>query len=315
MKYALRLVKLYKRKINKRIKRFFSYGIKHIREPKILYPTYIVFASLFCVLATQASHGSPFRIWLYTMTHDEIIDKGIAIESVEREEQVGTFLTNYRYNLFGATNPTQVDVNAPMVALTFDDGPSANATQRILEVLNENYSHATFFVVGTNAEKYPELLAEIASNGCELGNHTYEHKDLTKLDLAGREEQIDLVNRAVNKATGEDTTIVRPPYGAYDEDVLNELQVPVALWNLDTEDWSSRNAQVIVDNVMSQVEDGDIILMHDIYDSTAEAVELLVPMLKEQGYQIMSVSEMAHYKGKDLECHKAYGKISDENPK
>lgn len=314
MKYVIKIRRFYRKYIKHSIKRFINYVAGHIKEPKVLYPTYIIVASLFCILATQLSHGSDFRIWLYRLTHDEIINKGIAMELVETEGNYGTFLTNYRFQSFGATNPNEVDVNAPMVALTFDDGPSTNATQRILKVLQDNYSRATFFVVGTNAEKYPELLSEISNAGCEIGNHSYSHKDLTKQDTAGREEQLSLVDRAVNKATGGNTTVIRPPYGAYNDEVLNELQVPVVLWNLDTEDWDCRNAQVIVDNVMSKVKDGDIILMHDIYDSTAEAVELLVPMLKEQGYQVVTVSEMAHYKGKDLECHKAYGEIKGETP-
>lgn len=291
------------------MKRFSSY----VKKPVILYPAYIIFASLFCVLATQMTHGSALRIWLYQMSHDEIVAKGVEYTMENRDENYGVFLTNYRCQSFGATNPGEVDVTAPMVALTFDDGPSENATSRILKVLGDNYSRATFFMVGTNAEKYPELVAEIASAGCELGNHGYNHKDLTKLDSAGREEQIDLVNRAVNKVTGENTTVVRPPFGAYDDGVLNDIQIPVVLWNLDTEDWNNRNAQMVVENVMNQVQDGDIILMHDIYDSTAEAVEILVPMLKERGYQIVTVSEMARYKGKDLECHKAYGKITGES--
>ncbi|MGN0436979.1 MAG: polysaccharide deacetylase family protein [Lachnospiraceae bacterium] len=284
-----------------------------MKEPIVLYPTFVIFACLFCLLATQFAKGSPFRIWLFELTHKEIVDKGVAVEEDVEKGDVGMFLTKYRYQSFGATNPAEVDVTAPMVALTFDDGPSENATGRILKVLEDNYSRATFFMAGTNAEKYPELVAQIAGAGCELGNHTYNHKDLTKLDTAGREEQIDLVNRAVNKATGENTTVVRPPFGAYDESVLNDLQVPVVLWNLDTEDWNSRNAQQVVENVMTQVKDGDIVLMHDIYDSTAEAVELLVPMLKERGFQIVTVSEMARYKEKDLECHKAYGNIINES--
>lgn len=312
MRYIRKIKRIYNKRIKRKIKRFVSYFRTHLSEPVILYPTYIVFASLFCVLATQMAHGSALRIWLYRMTHDEIVAKGVEYTMEQKDESYGVFLTNYRYQSFGATNPGEVDEKAPMVALTFDDGPSENATSRILKVLGDNYSRATFFMVGTNAEKYPELVAEIASAGCELGNHSYNHKDLTKLDAAGREEQIDLVNRAVNKATGENTTVIRPPFGAYDDEVLNDLQNPVVLWNLDTEDWSSRNAQLVVENVMDQVQDGDIILMHDIYDSTAEAVELLVPRLKEEGYQLVTVSEMAKYKGKELECHKAYGKITGE---
>lgn len=312
MRYVRKIKRIYNKKIKRMIKRFASYIRKHISDPVVLYPAYIIFASLFCVLATQMAHGGAFRIWLYQMTHDEIVEKGVEYTIGEKDENYGTFLTNYRYQSFGATNPDEVDETTPMVALTFDDGPSENATARILKVLRENYSRATFFMVGTNAEKYPELVAEIAGAGCELGNHSYSHKDLTQLDSAGREEQIDLVNRVVNKATGENTTVIRPPFGAYNDEVLNDLQIPVVLWNLDTEDWSSRNAQLVVENVMDQVQDGDIILMHDIYDSTAEAVELLVPRLKEEGYQLVTVSEMAKYKGKELECHKAYGKITGE---
>jgi peptidoglycan/xylan/chitin deacetylase (PgdA/CDA1 family) len=87
------------------------------------------------------------------------------------------------------------------------------------------------------------------------------------------------------------------------------MQEPVVLWDLDTEDWSSRNAQKVTEKVLGTIKDGDIVLMHDIYDSTAEAVEILVPKLKEQGYQIVSVSELARYKGKTLELNKAYGEI------
>lgn len=313
MRYIRRIKKLYKKVYKKKLKRIGRYIKKHLGDPIFLYPAFIICASLLCVLATQISHGSALRIWMYRMMHDEIIEKGVEEPVGVKAEDYGTFLTKYRFQSFDATNPGMVDQSAPMVALTFDDGPSENATERILKVLEENYSRATFFMVGTNAEKYPELVADIASAGCELGNHTYGHKDLTKLDSAGREEQVDLVNRAVNKATGSDTTVIRPPYGSYDDAVLGDLQIPVVLWDLDTEDWSSRNAQKIVDNVLNQVQDGDIVLMHDIYDSTADAVELLVPILKEKGFQIVTVSEMAKYKGKELECHKAYGKITGES--
>ncbi len=221
-------------------------------------------------------------------------------------------MTYYRFRSFGESNPDDIDVNAPMIAFTFDDGPNPENTERILKTLTENYSHATFFVVGSNAEKYPDTLKAIASAGCEIGNHTYGHANLTSISWEEAQEQIDKTNRAVNKAIGEDTTVIRPPYGAYDDNLLNALQEPVVLWDLDTEDWDSRDAQKIADNILSSVKDGDIVLMHDIYDSTADAVEIVVPKLKEQGYQIMSVSEMAAYKGKELELGKAYGKFKSE---
>ncbi|MCM1159502.1 MAG: polysaccharide deacetylase family protein [Bacteroidales bacterium] len=282
--------------------------------PHILYPAFIIGTSVFCILLSQFSPNSRLRSWYYELTNKPIINKGIASgrENEKTGAFSGQFLTHYRYGEFGASDPAEIDLDAPMIALTFDDGPNPQHTQRILEVLTENYSHATFFVVGTNAENYPDTLKAILSSGSEIGNHTYSHTKLTALSSDEVEEEIGRVNRAVKKATGENTTVIRPPYGDYDDNLLNQLQEPVVLWDLDTEDWDSRNAQTIVDAALSQIKDGDIVLMHDIYESTAEAVELLVPRLKEQGYQILSVSELAHYKGKSLELGKAYGGFKKE---
>lgn len=298
--------------IRKRLCIFSGNLKKRNLENRHIYAIYIVAATAFCLFAVQFAPGSSFRNWYYNLINKPIINKEIQYMADGREEQEmkkGTFLTYYRHAAFGATNPEEVDPNAPMIALTFDDGPNSDYTQRILDVLAANYSHATFFVVGPNAENFPEMLKAISLAGCEVGNHTYHHKDLTTLTAAEVEEEIDKVNRAVKKATGENTTVIRPPYGAFNDDVLAQLNEPVILWDLDTEDWDSRNAQKVVQKVLDTVKDGDIVLMHDIYDSTAEAVEILVPKLKEQGYQIVSVSELARYKGKQLELGKAYGEI------
>lgn len=277
-------------------------------NPKVLYPTFIVSASLICILAIQILPESKFRNWYYDMTHKPVVSKAIEYnKAAEDVRSSGQFMTYYRFHSFGSSNPSAIDENAPMIALTFDDGPNPTYTTRILDTLKANYSHATFFVVGDNSEKYQDTLKEIALAGCEIGNHTYSHANLTSISDAKVEEELDKVDRAVKKATGENTTVIRPPYGAYDDDLLELLDKPVILWDLDTEDWDSRNAQKIVDNIMDTVKDGDIILMHDIYDSTAEAVEILVPKLKEQGYQIVTVSELAKYKGRPLELNKAYG--------
>lgn len=273
------------------------------------YLTFVVIASLVCIMAAEVSQANGFRGWYYNLINKEVISKAMEHVATTTDNNYGSFITHYRYQSFGASNPEVIDFNAPMVALTFDDGPNPEYTNRILQILEENYSHATFFVVGTNAEKYPEILRNITSSGNEIGNHTHSHANLTDIDSEDVEEEIDRVNRAVKKATGEIATVIRPPYGAYTDQILNQLQQPVILWDLDTEDWNSRNAQVIVDNVIANIEDGDIILMHDIYDSTAEAVEILVPRLKEMGYQVVSVSEMAEYRGKELELHKAYGGV------
>lgn len=278
-------------------------------EQRKLYTSFVIGTSLLCILLAEISQANSFRGWYYNLINKDIINKSVEYADGDKSGQYGSFLTYYRYNAFGASNPEEVDVNAPMVALTFDDGPNPEYTNRILTVLTDNYSHATFFVVGTNAEKYPDILQKIVLSGNEIGNHTYSHANLTDIDSAEVEEEIDKVNRIVKKSTGEITTVIRPPYGAYNDEVLNQLQQPVVLWDLDTEDWDSRNAQTIVENIITNIDDGDIILMHDIYESTAEAVELLVPRLKEMGFQVVSVGKMTEYKGKELELHKAYGGV------
>lgn len=278
-----------------------------------IYVSFIIVVTFVCILMAEVAKKSNLSEWLNALSGRDVINKAIEQRRTDTGSMnTGTLLTQYRFHEFGASNPNEIDVNAPMIALTFDDGPNPQSTQRILDVLSSNYSHATFFVVGTNADKYPEILQAIAAAGCELGNHTNNHKDLTKITDAEVGEQIESVNRSVKTATGEGTTVIRPPYGAFNDHVLGMLSEPVVLWDLDTEDWNSRNAQAIVENVMENVKDGDIVLMHDIYDSTAEAVEILVPKLKERGFLVMSVSEMAKYKGKTLELNKAYGKIAQE---
>ncbi len=296
-----------------RIKQSIAFLENTFGEQKRVYIGFVLIVSVMCILAAEVLQVNGFRNWYYNLIQREKIEKSIQYKEMAEGKtgDYGSFVTYYRFEKFGATNPKQVDTTAPMVALTFDDGPNPEYTGRILQVLEENYSHASFFVVGSNAEKYPELLQDIIASGNEIGNHTFSHANLTEIDSAEVESEIDRVNRVVKRATGEIATVIRPPYGAYNEAVLNRLEQPVVLWDLDTEDWDSRNAQMIVDNIVANVEDGDIILMHDIYSSTAEAVELLIPKLKEMGYQVVSVSEMARYKGKELELHKAYGEIKN----
>lgn len=276
-----------------------------------IFAGYTIIASLLCIVIAEISQVNQFRVWYYNLIRKDVISKSVEYVNDTKEEDYGSFITYYRHNVFGASKSLKVDSDTPMVALTFDDGPNPEYTGRILKALKDNESHATFFVVGTNAEQYPDTLRAIASSGNEIGNHTYSHANLTDIDSAEVEKEIDKVNRAVKKATGEMATVIRPPYGAYNNAVLEQLQQPVILWDVDTEDWDSRNAQAIVDHIIANIEDGDIILMHDIYDSTAEAVELLIPCLKEMGYQVVSVSEMAHYKEKELELHKAYGGVKE----
>ncbi len=274
-----------------------------------MYACYIAVASFCCLLLGALSGKEGFPEWYCEVPVSNVISKSVEYEKKELAHGYGTFLTHYRFYEFGETKVHEHKQDVPMVALTFDDGPNPDYTRRVLEVLKTNGAHATFFVVGTNAEQYQSVLREIVASGNEIGNHTYSHANLTEIDMSAVEMEIEKVNRAVKKATGKNASVIRPPYGAYNDAVLEKLEQPVVLWDLDTEDWDSRDANTIVEHILAEVEDGDIILMHDIYDSTAQAVELLLPRLKEMGYEVVSVSEMARYKGKELELHKAYGGV------
>ena len=188
------------------------------------------------------------------------------------------------------------DPDAPMLALTFDDGPSPY-TDTILDCLEEYGQHATFFVVGYNACDYQEQIARADYIGCEIGNHTNGHANLSNLDSVGVFAELRRADKYIIMATGHPATVIRPPYGAYNDTVRLVASAPLVLWNVDTEDWSTRDTQSTIDNILNVAVDGDIILMHDIYESTAEAMLTVIPELTNQGYQLVTMSEIADGRG------------------
>ncbi|WP_313152860.1 polysaccharide deacetylase family protein [Lacrimispora sp.] len=190
-----------------------------------------------------------------------------------------------------------VDPSRPMVALTFDDGPFAPVGNQIMDCLAQYGGKATFFVVGSRVSAYGAEMQRMVAEGHEIGNHTYEHKNLTKLSGAQIQSQINLCNDAVQAACGVRPALVRPPGGAKNGTVLANVQAPVIMWSIDTRDWKTRNAGKTVNSVMSQVRDGDIVLMHELYSQSGAAALEIIPRLTEAGYQLVTVSEMAALRG------------------
>lgn len=201
-----------------------------------------------------------------------------------------------------------IDPYAPMVALTFDDGPHELYSSQILDILEQHHAVATFFEVGYNACRYPEILKRMAELGCEIASHTYYHHDLTTLSKDAMLTDLAMLDKIILDATGEMPTLVRPPYGAVNSTVKNESGRAMILWTVDTKDWLYRDAQTLIDYMQNYGNlDGEIVLMHSIHASTAEAMVTLVPWLIEQGYQLVTVSElMAYYYGVLLEPNKFY---------
>lgn len=198
-----------------------------------------------------------------------------------------------------------VDPGKPMIALTFDDGPGPR-TGEVLDALVEYHSHATFFMLGSKVPANADVVKRMKESGCELGNHSYDHPDLSKKNEDGVKNQIVQTNHNIQNAAGQGATVMRPPYGAVSSTVKASVGMPMILWNIDTLDWKTRNAQTTVDTVMKTVKDGDIILMHDIHTESVDAAIELIPKLIEKGYQLVTVSEMAAAKGITLQNGSTY---------
>lgn len=193
------------------------------------------------------------------------------------------------------------------VALTFDDGPSRDNDGKIIETLQANGAHATFFVLGNRARVDGDIMQMITGAGCEIASHSWDHPQLSKIKWEKVKSQLkrtdDIVAKLLN---GYQITLLRPPYGSISKTMRKKIDKPMILWSLDTLDWKTRNAKKIFNRVKKEVKDGDIILMHDIHPETAEALTKIVPWLSEQGYDMLTVSELMERKGKKLEAGKAY---------
>ena len=193
------------------------------------------------------------------------------------------------------------------VALTFDDGPSRDNDGKIIETLQANGAHATFFVLGNRARVDGDIMQMITGAGCEIASHSWDHPQLSKIKWKKVKSQLKRTDDIVAKLLNEyQITLHRPPYSYISKTMRKKIDKPMILWSLDTLDWKTRNAKKIFNGVKKEVKDGDIILMHDIHPETAEALTKIVPWLSEQGYDMLTVSELMERKGKKLEAGKAY---------
>jgi peptidoglycan/xylan/chitin deacetylase (PgdA/CDA1 family) len=211
----------------------------------------------------------------------------------------------YYFKKNGIYDPTvevkdEVDPSKPMVALTFDDGPGPY-TERLLNCLEKNDAKATFFMVGSSVPKYSSTVKRMATLGCELGNHSYSHSQMSTLSDSARKSEVSRTSANIKAAAGSYPTVFRLPYGdgARSSSVLSSLGLPSIYWSIDTRDWANTgNPQHTISAVLDHVKSGDIVLMHDIHKSSVVAAETIIPALKKKGYQLVTVSQLAKYKGK-----------------
>lgn len=188
-----------------------------------------------------------------------------------------------------------IDPNKKVVALTFDDGPS-KYTEELIKVLKENDVCATFFVLGNKVEIYNKTIRNSLKYGNEIGNHSYNHKWLTKLDNESIKEQINKTQEIIKNTTGYEPIIMRPTYGSINNKLRNNVDLDIILWTVDTMDWKYKSVDKIVSRGTKNVKDLDIILMHDTHKRTVEAVKKMIPILKNQGFQFVTISELNEVK-------------------
>ena len=193
-----------------------------------------------------------------------------------------------------AAEARNVDPEGKLIALTFDDGPGAG-TRRILDALDEVGGRATFCMVGNRLDDYADTARAVAGQGSEIATHTWDHSNLTKLSGARVRRELEDSVSAIERATGVRPRVLRPPYGSVNgtvRDACAELGLVIANWNIDPEDWKTRDAADICGHVLSHAKDGGIVVCHDLYPETASAMEGAIRELSERGYQLVTVSEL-----------------------
>lgn len=193
-----------------------------------------------------------------------------------------------------------------LVALTFDDGPSGATTPRLLDILYEKDVPATFFMLGKMARGNPDIVRRAEKEGNIVASHTMYHQNLIRISAGAAKDDIAEAVEVFNDILGHAPALTRPPYGNINNAVRDNVGTPMILWSVDTLDWKSKNIDDILAVTKEQVHDGAIILMHDIYDTTVDAVPAVIDELRKDGYDFVTVPELAKIRGVDLESGTAY---------
>ena len=204
--------------------------------------------------------------------------------------------------------PRVIDPSLPMVALTFDDGPG-EFTNQVLDILEVYNVVATFFVMGRKLEDNSDTILRAYEMGCEIGNHSWSHPSLDRISSSRIQTQLLDTGNAVESITGVAPAIMRPTFGRTNKKVINasrELELAIILWSIDPSDYLDKSPESIYDHIMDNVEDKDIILLHDIHERSIEATIFLIPSLINRGFQLVTVSELMDFSGITLEPGEKY---------
>jgi len=191
---------------------------------------------------------------------------------------------------------SSVHVDEPYIALTFDDGPSATLTPKLLDLLAAHHIKATFFVIGENVAEHPEIVARAAREGHEIGNHSWSHPNLAKMSDDNVRSQLRRTDDAIRGATGNRPTLLRPPYGSITARekrwIHDEFGYRIILWDVDPNDWKRPGPAVVRSRILKETQPGSIVLSHDIHPGTIEAMPSTFDALKAKGFKFVTVSEL-----------------------
>ena len=205
---------------------------------------------------------------------------------------------DYYFNDDGTYDPSQ---HKTRIAFTFDDGPG-EYTDELLDCLEENNAHATFFMLGQNVGSWESTVQRMADIGCEIGSHSWDHPNLYNLSMDSVAKEFSDTDAALEKACGQKASVARAPYGNWSDDIISTVGKPFFTWSLDSLDWSYKDVNKDYDEVMNgDLTDGSIILMHDIHEPSVQAAIKMIPELVQKGYKLMTVSELAAAKGVTLQ--------------
>ena len=198
-----------------------------------------------------------------------------------------------------------INASKKLIAITFDDGPGPY-TDRLVDILNSNKVNATFFMLGKNLENYRSTVLNVYNSGNEIGYHSYAHANFKRQDLETIKSEFATSNEILKSITGTTFSLIRPPYGSINADIKNAIDASFILWNVDTEDWRHKDPEYLLNYTLENISEGYIVLFHDIHASSVDAIEKILPYLYVEGYQVVTVSELAEHFNTDLEAHKTY---------
>lgn len=219
----------------------------------------------------------------------------ILAEAYERMQGSGEkkiFSTGHVQSAVRAVLAQQRDEQVKKVALTFDDGPNPEYTELLLDGLKTRGVRATFFVLGEEVARYPDIVRRASSEGHLIGVHAYKHVNLRQLSDAEAIEQVNRTNEAIYEACGQYASYIRPPYGCWKEDLDYAVQMVEVLWDIDPRDWATSSAELVVCRVQKDVKENSIILLHDASKSSVQAAFSIIDTLRAEGYTFVTVEEL-----------------------